>query len=190
MQRAEECRSAMARIKADSDYGHAISELLRDGSLFPDNRLINTLKLVHQKVIFPAYNYVKVCIGSSIEIRDIKGKWRIQILFPHDWDPESLRPKAAKDGVCVTHRRGQRSDICIPGTSDPEFEFDWELTLTTDKEFALMDISVTVHEPRFHESMDKRKQALILRNLELSGAMLSARRRLFARKTRSLIEKK
>lgn len=193
-------RDAIEReVKEGMDYGQGFLRFLQT-TTFEDARLTYTFKLLHQKIIFPAYYYVKYCLGPSVEIRDVKGSWNIHVAFPHndpnDGDQTMAGPSTRlsssneddpppcdpRNGVIVTHVRSQRSAKFATDSGEPEFEFEWELRLETDKNFTSLEvIEVSIREPRFHPAMDKKEQQSILKSLRNNGVVKSPTKNLSRR---------
>eukprot|EP00300_Choanocystis_sp_HF-7_P007837 c15541_g1_i2.p1 GENE.c15541_g1_i2~~c15541_g1_i2.p1 ORF type:complete len:246 (+),score=53.70 c15541_g1_i2:320-1057(+) len=185
------CREALSDVKEGSDYGQGFLRYLQNPANFPDHRLLNTLKLLHQKIIFPAYYYVKHCLGPTVEIRDVKGTWKVYVAFrewpeadpteseqlSHEQPRVSIHHPDGPAGVVVTHTRSQRSAKFATDAGDPDFEFDWELKLVTDETFdSLVSVEVVIREPRFHPNMDKKEQQEIIKSLRANNCLPGARK--------------
>jgi hypothetical protein len=119
-------------------------------------KVLNILKLCHQKIIFPAYYYIKYCLGEEIEIRDNRNSWRVNI------DVQS------SGVVTVKHTKGQRSAGYATELGDPMFEFDWELGFMTNSNVTFLEkIWVRlVDPPRFHPAASSEYRSEILRSLQ------------------------
>lgn len=153
-------KSLQTHLPRNDDKSGSVAKFLASGTL--SIAVVSTLKLCHQRIIFPAYYYLKHCLGPEFaELRDSRGKWWITI-------------NALSSGeVCVTHRKGQRSAEFATDQGECEFELEWNLQLLLSQNWAeVKTVAVNVPEPPvFHPSYPEAKRVRFLEMLTKASLM-------------------
>jgi len=105
-------------------------------SLAPDAKDTGTLlvlKAIHQRIIFPAFYYLKDLLQKDMgKFKDKRGSWSVDI---HVGDNGIVK---------VVHKKRQQS-VNVTLNNQPEFEFDWNLILTIDIKNKTMSKEIIVN---------------------------------------------
>jgi len=131
-------------IKGTGDISQQILKFLAD--VINDNsKLMKVLKACHQKILLPGYYFIKSQIYEHYPFKDFRGSWSIKIVVD-------------TDEVTVTHKKRQQSNSETDGA--PDFEFDWELKISFDKNIQrIQRISAKVVNTLVNEKLsDEKKQ--------------------------------
>eukprot|EP01133_Synstelium_polycarpum_P015348 gene15348-18207_t len=115
-------------IKGVGDMSQQLVALL--GTVVGEtSRMMAVLKVCHQKIILPAYYFIKANM-FDLPFRDKRGSWRMRIIFEED------------GSVTAIHSKRQQSTL--GSENDPDFEFEWTLSITFDKEMQIAHLKVDV----------------------------------------------
>ncbi|EFA78551.1 hypothetical protein PPL_09203 [Heterostelium album PN500] len=116
-------------IKGVGDISQQLLSLLTNVVL-EQSRMMQLLKVCHQKIILPAYYFIKANLFEDMPFRDKRGSWRMKIVFEEDGT------------VTAVHSKRQQS---TSGTeADPEFEFEWALSISFDHDMQISSLKVDV----------------------------------------------
>eukprot|EP01112_Ceratiomyxa_fruticulosa_P022515 TRINITY_DN826_c1_g1_i1.p1 TRINITY_DN826_c1_g1~~TRINITY_DN826_c1_g1_i1.p1 ORF type:complete len:313 (-),score=59.18 TRINITY_DN826_c1_g1_i1:419-1357(-) len=147
--KAQKIASSYTRyIKKTGDMSQQMLSFL--GEIIDDQSItMKILKVCHQKILLPGYYTLKSQIHPDLPFRDARGSWRIII---------TINP----DEITVVHRKRQQSTSANTEGA-PDFEFEWVLTITFDKELnSMQDCSVRVCDITIRNDIDEIKKAKIL----------------------------
>eukprot|EP01132_Coremiostelium_polycephalum_P006643 gene6643-8219_t len=117
-------------IKGNGDMSQQLLGLLGSEAVGEHSKLMSLLKVCHQKIILPGYYFIKANLFEDLPFRDKRGSWRMRITFEEDGT------------VMATHSKRQQSTA--GSESDPEFEFEWCLSIIFDKEMMISNLRVEV----------------------------------------------
>eukprot|EP01128_Nolandella_sp_AFSM9_P009659 TRINITY_DN6296_c0_g1_i1.p1 TRINITY_DN6296_c0_g1~~TRINITY_DN6296_c0_g1_i1.p1 ORF type:complete len:282 (+),score=57.69 TRINITY_DN6296_c0_g1_i1:43-846(+) len=109
------------------------------------------LKLVHQRIIFPAFYCLKDIIQPSVgRFKDKRGCWTVEILINPD------------QSVQVIHHKRQQS-VDLDANNEPLFEFDWSLCISVDLEQGsiLPTIEIRLSNLYLSSSLDSKRSTAI-----------------------------
>ncbi|KYR02834.1 hypothetical protein DLAC_00302 [Tieghemostelium lacteum] len=114
-----------------SNGGDLSQQLLGFLAVIGENsRVMSLLKVCHQKVILPSYYFIKSNLIEELQFRDKRGSWKMRIIVESD------------QSIIATHCKRQQSTI---GTeNDPEFEFEWALSILFDKDMNISNLKVNI----------------------------------------------
>ncbi|GAM24749.1 hypothetical protein SAMD00019534_079240 [Acytostelium subglobosum LB1] len=133
-------------IKSSGDISQQLLALLSN-VVTEQSRMIRLLKACHQKIILPAYYFIKANLFEDLPFRDKRGSWRMQIVFEED------------GSMSAVHSKRQQSTA---GTdAEPEFEFEWTLAIIYDKNIEITALKVDVVDLIISKNIAQDKRELI-----------------------------
>ncbi|KAF2073132.1 hypothetical protein CYY_005548 [Polysphondylium violaceum] len=116
-------------IKGSGDMSQQLL-LMLGAEVGETSRLMSLLKVCHQKIILPAYYFIKANLFEELPFRDKRGSWRMKIVLETDGT------------VIATHSKRQQSTA--GSENDPEFEFEWSLSIIFDKDMNINRLKVEI----------------------------------------------
>ncbi|KAK5581645.1 hypothetical protein RB653_001682 [Dictyostelium firmibasis] len=133
-------------IKGSGDMSQQLLALLGQ-EVGESSRLMQLLKVCHQKIILPSYYFIKANLFEDLPFRDKRGSWRMRITFETD------------GSVVASHSKRQQSTA--GAENDPEFEFEWCLSIIFDKEMVISGLKVEVTDLIISKNIsDDKKQEI------------------------------
>ncbi|EGC35413.1 hypothetical protein DICPUDRAFT_47703 [Dictyostelium purpureum] len=133
-------------IKGSGDMSQQLLALL-GAEVGENSRLMSLLKVCHQKIILPSYYFIKANLFEDLPFRDKRGSWRMRITFETDGT------------VVASHSKRQQSTG--GAENDPEFEFEWCLSIIFDKEMMITALRVEVTDLIISKNIsDDKKQEI------------------------------
>ncbi|GAM28806.1 hypothetical protein SAMD00019534_119820 [Acytostelium subglobosum LB1] len=116
-------------IKGVGDISQQLLSLLTN-VVGEESRMMQLLKVCHQKIILPAYYFIKANIYEEMPFRDKRGSWRMSMVFEED------------GSIAAIHSKRQQSTV--GPDADPEFEFEWTLSIIFDRDMQILALKVDV----------------------------------------------
>ncbi|KAM9973949.1 hypothetical protein ACTFIW_007611 [Dictyostelium discoideum] len=133
-------------IKGSGDMSQQLLALLGQ-EVGENSRLMQLLKVCHQKIILPSYYFIKANLFEELPFRDKRGSWRMRITFETD------------GSVIASHSKRQQSTA--GAENDPEFEFEWCLSIIFDKDMVISGLKVEVTDLIISKNIsDDKKQEI------------------------------
>ncbi|KAN0040643.1 hypothetical protein ACTA71_008981 [Dictyostelium dimigraforme] len=133
-------------IKGSGDMSQQLLALLGQ-EVGENSRLMQLLKVCHQKIILPSYYFIKANLFEELPFRDKRGSWRMRITFETD------------GSVVASHSKRQQSTA--GAENDPEFEFEWCLSIIFDKDMVISSLKVEVTDLIISKNIsDDKKQEI------------------------------
>ncbi|KAN0040784.1 hypothetical protein ACTFIV_003320 [Dictyostelium citrinum] len=133
-------------IKGSGDMSQQLLALLGQ-EVGENSRLMQLLKVCHQKIILPSYYFIKANLFEELPFRDKRGSWRMRITFETD------------GSVVASHSKRQQSTA--GAENDPEFEFEWCLSIIFDKDMVISGLKVEVTDLIISKNIsDDKKQEI------------------------------
>jgi len=132
-------------IKGSGDMSQQLL-LMLGAEVGETSRLMSLLKVCHQKIILPAYYFIKANLFEELPFRDKRGSWRMKIILEND------------GSVIATHSKRQQSTA--GSENDPEFEFEWSLSIIFDKDMNINRLKVEIVDLLISKNIsnDKRQE--------------------------------
>ncbi|EGG21440.1 hypothetical protein DFA_01324 [Cavenderia fasciculata] len=130
-------------IKGAGDMSQQLLQFL-EHVVGEESRMMQLLKVCHQKIILPAYYFIKANLFEELPFRDKRGSWRLKITFEEDGT------------VSAVHSKRQQSTA--GSENDPEFEFEWCLTAIYDKEMNITNLKIDVVDLIISKNINESKK--------------------------------